>query len=130
MATGVITLPSITKTVTIDTDLSAAAGLAVTFDGSDDGVVNLLAAATSVPFVLYSGGNGATTATTGTIVVSGGAEVTIGGTVAAGDKLTATTAGKFIATTTDADNYGAIALIAGVANDKISVLVVQGMIAA
>lgn len=45
----------------------------------------------------------------------------IGGTVTIGAKLTATTAGKGIASTTDKDHVGAIAMQAGVNGDRIKV---------
>lgn len=45
----------------------------------------------------------------------------IGGTVAIGDKLTATTGGKGITTTTDKHHVGAIAQQAGVSGDIIKV---------
>ena len=118
-----------TKTVKIDTDLSGKTGYAVSLDTTDDGVVNLLAAATSVPFVLLEGADGSTTETVGTIVISGQTEVKVGGAVAPGDKLTATTGGEWIATTTDTNNYGAIALETGADGDMIAVSVERGMIA-
>ena len=120
----------LTRTVTIDSDLSAKQYHFVSLDTSDDGVVNLLEAASAVPFVLTSTGDGSTTATEGLISLAGIVKLTLGGTVTAGAKLTATTGGVAIATTTDTDNYGAIALKSGVSGDVIEVLCVQGMIAA
>lgn len=127
--TGSVTGAFQTKTVLIDTNLSGKEGYAVSLDTSDDGVVNLLAAATSVPFVLYEGADGSSEQTVGAIVISGETEVKAGGAIVPGDKLTATTGGKWIKTTTDTNNYGAIALETGADGDMIAVKVERGMIA-
>lgn len=50
----------------------------------------------------------------------------IGGTVASGDRLKVTTAGKLIAVTADADHYIAIARMSGASGDIIPVDVVRG----
>lgn len=119
-----------TRTVAIDTDLSAKQYHFVSFDATDDDVVNILAASTSVPFILTEGANGATTATVGSIALSGVTKLKIAGTVAAGDKLTATTGGAAITTVTNNQNYGAIALVGGVSGDIIEVSAERGMIGA
>lgn len=130
MATGVTTGTIQTRTVRIDSNLSDKTGYAVSLDATDFPVVNLLAAATSVPFVLLEGADGSATATTGTIVTAGRTQVKLGGTVAPGDKLTATTNGVWIKTTTAGNNFGAISEEVGASGDFISVLVAQGMVAA
>lgn len=117
------------QTVIIDSDLSDKYGYAVSLDTTDENVVNLLAAATSIPYPLVDTANGATVTTTGTIAVSGQADVKLGGTVAPGDKLTATTGGVWIKTTTDTNNYGAVARKVGVSGDLIPADIRQGMIA-
>lgn len=119
-----------TRTITMDSDLSNKEGYAVALDATDDNNVNLLEAATSVPFVLLDCGNGATTKYNGSIALSGRVKVKLGGTVAPGDKLTATTAGVWIKTVTDKDNYGAIALQIGASGDLCEAMVVQGMVSA
>jgi len=130
MTTGITTGSIQTRTVRIDTDLSRKSGYAVSLDTTDVPVANLLAAATSVPFVLLDGADGSVTPTVGTIVTSGRTKVMLGGTVAPGDKLTATTNGVWIKTTTDTNNYGAIAEEVGATGQMCGVLVAQGMIAA
>lgn len=127
---GVVTGTPETRTVNIDSDLSDKEFYAVSIVDAVEDTVNLLAAATAIPFILAEGGDGSTTATLGTIVTGGRSKVKLGGTVAAGDKLTATTGGKWIATTTENDNFGAIAEKAGVANDIIAVTVTQGTVGA
>lgn len=57
---------------------------------------------------------------------SEGVLLDIGGTVAAGDYLTATTGGKGITTTTDKKKVGAIALESGANGDRIRVRVYMG----
>lgn len=60
----------------------------------------------------------------------GGAKAKLGGTVAFGDKLTATTAGKLITTVVDHDRFLAIAMKDGVDGDVIPVEVVIGSVSA
>lgn len=119
-----------TRTITMDSNLSNKEGYAVAMDATDDDNVNLLEAATFIPFVLLDCGNGATSKYTGSIALGGRVKVKLGGTVAPGDKLTATTGGVFIKTTTDKDNYGAIAMQIGASGDLCEALVVQGMVSA
>lgn len=116
-------------TITIDTaaDLSAKDGYACKI--SADNTIALAEAATTPVFPIIEGNDGSTTVTDNTIAVGGATDFKLGGTVAVGDKLTATTAGAWIATTTDTNNYGGIALKAGVTGDLIPGLVMQGMIA-
>lgn len=129
MSTGVQFSEQVTKTVTMDSDLSAKAGYAVNLDATDEENVNLASAATAFPFVLLEGADGSSAKATGSIVISGRAVVKAGGTIAPGDKLTSDGSGKWIKTTTDTNHYGAIALEIGAANDEIEVLVVQGTVA-
>lgn len=121
----------VTRTVTMDSDLTDKEMFAVTLDATDDNNVNLAAAATGFPFVLLDGGVGtASVDYTGSIALSGRVKVKLGGTVAPGDKLTSDGNGKWITTVTDKDHFGAIALQIGAANDVIEAWVVQGLISA
>lgn len=121
--TGNVTTGLVTKTVTIDSDLSAKQYHFVDFDATDENVVNLVEDAASFGFVLIEGVDGSTTAGRGAIAVGGITQIKIGGTVAAGDSLTATTAGVAITTTTDGDRAGLIALEGGASGDIITALV-------
>ncbi len=115
-----------TRSVQIAVDLSGKEHTLV--KATDDNKVVATADATATPRVLLTGIDGSTTEQTGTIVIGGRTKVKLGGTVATGDKLTATTAGVAIATTTDGDEYGLIAEAAGVSGDIIPVQVVEGTI--
>lgn len=64
----------------------------------------------------------------GEVAIAGIAKGIAGGTIAAGDKLTATTGGKFITTTTDHDRIVGYAGEAAVANDVFSIQVAPGMV--
>jgi len=127
MSSGNTQFPLLTRTMTIDTDLSDKMYHFVKLD-SDDNVVVATANATAIPFVLLEDGNGATTPLLGSIAMAGVVKIKLGGTVAQGDKLTATTGGKAIATTTDGDLYGLVALTEGVADDIIEALVSVGCV--
>lgn len=50
----------------------------------------------------------------------------VGGTVSVGNRLKSNSSGQGIATTSDGDEYGAIALEAGTANQQIRVMVTLG----
>lgn len=130
MSTGVQFSGAETRTVTMDSDLSAKAGYAVNLDTTDEENVNLAAAASAFPFVLLEGADGSAAKATGSIVLSGRAVVKAGGTIAPGDKLTSNGSGKWITTTTNTQHYGAIAMEIGATDDEIEVLVVQGIVAA
>lgn len=119
----------VTMTVTIDTDLSDKEYYLVNLETTGEKIVNIAAGATAPVFVLCEGGDGSTTSLKGTIALSGRVKVKLGGTVAAGDKLTSNGSGLAITTTTDTNNFGLIALEDGVANDIIDALVAHGMIA-
>lgn len=62
------------------------------------------------------------------VVVSGIAEVELGGTVAAGDLLTANADGKAITTTTAGNRIVGVAMTSGVAGDIQSVLINPGSV--
>lgn len=117
-----------TRSVTMDSNLSSKEGYAVKLDATDDDNVDLTEDATAVPFVLQDCGNGSSAKYTGSIALSGRVKVKLGGTVAPGDKLTATTGGVWIKTVTNKDNYGAIALQIGATGDLCEALVAQGMV--
>lgn len=129
MSTGQAFGNYVTRTVTMDSDLSAKAGYAVNLDATDDNNVDLASAATAVPFVLMEGVDGSSAKANGTIALSGRVVLKLGGTVAPGDKLTANASGEWIKTTTDTNHYGAVALQIGVDGDEIEAWVVQGMVA-
>lgn len=119
-----------TRSVQIDSNLSDKSGYAVNWDASDENVVNIAADATKFPMVLCDDGDGSTTQLTGSVYLPGSiVEVKLGGTVAAGDKLTSDGNGKWITTTTDTQHYGAIAQEGGDSNDLIEALVMPGMVA-
>lgn len=120
-----------TRTVTMDSDLSAKAGYAVTLDAADDNNVDLAAAATAFPFVLLEGAAGASGAKlAGAIAISGRVVVKLGGTVAPGDKLTSDGNGKWIKTVTNTQHYGAVAMQIGVTGDEIEASVERGTVSA
>lgn len=126
---NVLPVKPTTITVTCDTDLSAKQGYAVTYDATDPQNVNLAADAAAVHYPVVEGQAGATGAKKSmTIAIGGHCEVKLGGTVAPGDFLAATTDGRWIKTVTAGDHYGAIANDTGVANDLITAQVVQGMV--
>lgn len=123
MSTGNITTALLTKTVTIDSNLSSKTYHFVSFDATDRNVVNLQENATEMPLILLDDGDGSSTAKRGSIALAGITQLKIGGSVTAGDSLTATTGGVGIATTTDGDRAGAIALEGGASGDIIEVLI-------
>jgi hypothetical protein len=98
------------------TDLSGKRGYAVAFDGSNPGQVILANAQGTPPIGLLFRENrpGFTNDRVAVCMPGAGvAPAVYGGTVAAGDKLTADSTGKLITTTTSGDKYIAIALEAG-----------------
>jgi len=123
--------PLLTCTVVIDSNLSGKEYYFVTLDTSDaDRVVNLAAAASAPVFILGEGADGSTTEAIGTLMVAGFGKLKLGGSVSRGDRLTSDGNGKGIATTTNNDWYGAIAMEAGVSNDVIEVLIAVGQVGA
>jgi len=130
MSTGNTQYPLLTRTVTIDSDLSTKQYHFVDFDATDDDVVNLTDDAATTPFVLTTAGDGSSAAVEGVIALAGVVMLKLGGSVDAGDFLVPTTGGEAIASTTDTDIYGAVALRGGVDGDLIEVLVERGFISA
>lgn len=128
MATGVVTGKPETITKKVESDLSAKQYYLVNIDGTDEELITLASAATETPFVLLEGVDGSTADGQAAIAIGGTAKVKLGGTVAPGDLLTADSAGKAIATTTNGNFYGLIALEIGVANDIILAKVSQGIV--
>lgn len=120
----------VTMTVTIDTNLTDKEYYLVNLESTGEKIVNLAAGATAFPFVLAEGGDGSTTPLKGSIVLSGRVKVKLGGTVAAGDKLTSDGNGKAVTTVTDHNHYGFIALEDGVSGDIIDALVSLGTVSA
>lgn len=119
------------RSVTMDSDLSAKAGYAVNLDTTDENNVNLASGATAFPFVLLEGYDGSSAKQTGAIARPGSTVLAkLGGTVAPGDKLTSNGSGLWITTVTNHDHYGAIAMQIGAANDEIEVEVALGTVSA
>lgn len=129
MATAQMFGDTVTMTVKIDTNLLDKEYYLVNLETTGDKVVNLATNAAAIPLVLAEGKNGSSTVDYGTVCVGGRVKVKLGGSVNAGDKLTSNGSGLAIATTTDTDHYGLIALEDGSANDIIDALVAPGMVA-
>ena len=121
--TGTTTGENITKSVRIDSDLSDKEYTIVDYDSSDENVVNALADGNTQGFILIEAKDGSSDESIGTIVLSGKTKLKLVGTVAAGDPLVASTAGKGIKNVTDTKFTVAVAQEAGVTGDIISVLV-------
>lgn len=119
-----------TRSVVIASNLASKEYTFVNLSTSTDEVVAAASDATKMPFVLMEAGDGSSTSITGTIAVGGRVKITLGGNVNAGDKLTATTGGVAIATTTNHDHFGLIALHNGVSGDIIEALVAFGTVSA
>lgn len=117
-----------TRSVTMDSDLSAKGGYAVTLDATVNDNVNLAAAATAPVFPLIEGFDGSSGKKVGTIAMSGRCIVKLGGIVAPGDKLTSDGSGTWIKTVTNQNHYGAIALQIGASGDEIEVSVERGQV--
>ena len=130
MSTGVQYGDTLTRPVTMDSDLSdSKEGYAVNLDTTDEGNVDIAADASAFPFPLMEGGDGSSSKYLGLIAYGGRCKVKLGGTVASGDKLTSNASGVWIATTTDTDHYGAVAAEVGASGDLIEVFVERGMVA-
>ena len=127
---GVTFGDQLVRSVTMDSDLSNKEGCAVKLDATDDNNVDLTEDSAAFPFPLLDCGDGSSSKYTGSIVYGGRAKVKLGGTVAPGDKLTATTAGVWIKTVTNTQHYGAVAAAIGVSGDIIEVIVERGTVAA
>lgn len=117
---------TLTRSVICDTDLSAKQNYLVTLDATDDDVVNLAAAGTSMQFVLLEGKDGSTTAQAGLIAYGGRAKVKLGATVGPSVPIMSDANGLGIAAT-DGKYFCAITVNGGVANDIVEVIVTQGV---
>jgi len=95
-----------------------------------DNTAAIASGATATPFILVEGEDGSGTATIGTIATGGKYKVKTGGNVTSGAFLTSDGNGAAVATTTDKDIYGAIALEAGTSGDLVTCLVIQGTVSA
>lgn len=122
MAETQVVNPITTKFPTA-TNLTDKEGYAAEVDGT------LATDGTTIACPIVIGANGSGTATDVTVAIGGTAYFKTGGIVAAGAKMTATTGGAWIATTTDTENYGGIAIEGGASGDMIRGIVTQGMIA-
>lgn len=124
--TGNINQEFTTRTVKIDSDLSAKSKHFVVADTTDDDVVNIATDGSAPSMVLVEGALGsASSVQTGTIVVDGVYYVTLAGTVESMDLLMPTTGGAAIKAT-DGNFFGAQALRQGVSGDVIPCKAVAG----
>jgi len=114
------------RSVEIATDLTGKETFLATM-GAVAGQVALAAATTAPLFPLTVAGNGLTTPVSGAIAVHGYALVTLGATVAIGDKLTSDATGAAIATVTAGNYVVGIAQEAGVIGDQIIVLLTPAL---
>lgn len=127
--TGVITAKPETLTLQSELDLSAKQYFLAKFDGSDDELLALATDASAFCFAIQEGYDGSSSAKQEAVAIGGVTKVKLGGTVAAGAKLTADSNSKAVATTTDTNHYSLVALQGGVANDIIAAKVEFGMVA-
>lgn len=119
--TGLVTDQLQTRSVQIDTNLTDKEYYFVTFDLTDDNVVNLAADGALPTFVLLEGKDGSSGGTkTGTVALSGVTKLKINATISAGQYLKSDANGKGVLATTGT-NSGAVALESGVAGDLITV---------
>lgn len=128
MATGVVTGKPETITKKVESDLSAKQYYLVNIDATDEELIVLASGVTETPFVLQEGVDGSVADGQAAIAVGGTTKVKLGGTVAPGDLLTSDGSGKAIATTSNGNFYGLVALEIGVANDIILAKVSQGIV--
>jgi hypothetical protein len=127
--TGLLETIASTRQVRIDTDLSAKQNYLVTLDTTDDGVVNLAAAATAPLFVLIEGTKGSVTESMGTIALPGSiVKVESGGGISAGDKITSDSNGKGVATTTDKNHVAGIAFENATSGDTFLMIVAPSQV--
>ncbi len=128
MTTGVITGSPSTKTVQCETDLTNKEYYFATYDGASGDVVKLASGASEFLLILGEGADGSSEAANVSVVVAGETKLKLGGSVSAGDYITANSSGEGIATTTGGDQFGAIALSSGASGDLIPVLKVNGFV--
>jgi hypothetical protein len=128
MSTNVSGTPQ-TRTVEIESNLASKVMHFVKYNVSagKQNVVQLAVDATKVMYLLAEGVDGSTTPGVGTILVEGLAKMKLGGTVQAGQFLTANSDGEAIAVTAAGQHYGAIAQEEGVDGDEVLVQVQQGV---
>jgi len=107
-------------------DLSALQFTAVIL-GSDKAVVGATTTTAPIIGILQ---NKPTSGQAAAVAVMGVAKAKAGGTWGSGDKLTATTGGLLIATTTEPNHYVGIALEDAASGDVAQVLIQPGMVAA
>ena len=124
------TIEGLTRTVRMDSNLSAKSKFLVTMDTTDDNMVNLAAAATAALFVLYEGADGSSVEAVGTIALPGAVvKVKAGGTITAGAKITSDGSGQGIVTTTDTNHYAGLAAENAASGDEFLMTVAPGMVA-
>lgn len=112
-----------TRSVLIDSDLSGKEGYFVTFDATDDNVVNLAAAATAVHLPLVEGKLGSSSSVqTGTIAYGGRCKILLAATIAAGTYVMSDGNGKAIAATNGKYSPGFLA-VGGVSGDIVEMVV-------
>lgn len=131
MASGVVMSAPQTRTVTTVTNLTDKEGFLVNLSTSVDQRIALASGATLAPFCLLDAVDGTVDTTNGrpaSIAVGGVVKVKAGGTVNAGDRLTADSAGKAVATTSTGNVYGFIALENGATDDLVAALVQIGVV--
>lgn len=128
MSTGTLSAEVQTKTKKVESDLSTKQYYLVNIDGTDEELVAIASGATEMPYVLLEGVDGSTADKWAAIAVGGRVKVKLGGTVAPGDLLTSDGSGLAIATTSNGNFYGLVALEIGVANDVIEAQVEQGIV--
>jgi hypothetical protein len=128
--TGIQKINLQTMSAVIDTDLDAKEMYLVNFDTSADRVVNLAADASLPLLVLEEGADGSSSETVGSVATSGITKVIAGGTVTAGDKITADSNGKGIKTITDKDNYAGFAIESAASGDSFMMMINPGMVSA
>jgi len=127
--TGVKTNVTNTMPVKVDSDLSTKQYYFVDLDGTDDEVVNLVEDSATPAWVLLEGVDGSSTEGESTIAIAGIVKVKASGSITAGDKITASTAGVAIVTTTDKQNYDGIAMENAASGDLFAMSIEHGMVA-
>jgi hypothetical protein len=109
-------------------DAAIAKGIAVKAGASSDEYVQKSTAASDKSVGIAQNAVTAADDLVEVALPGGGAKAKLGGTVVFGDMLTADSAGKLVATTSNAEKTIAQALEGGVADDMINVVVVPGIV--
>lgn len=128
--TGIHTGALETKTVLIDSNLTGKEYHFVSFDATDDDVVNLAETQALPPYVLLEAADGSSTVKEGSIALYGRTKLKISETVAPGKFLVPGTGGLGEVADAAGERYGVIALTGGVANDIIEVEIMRGEVEA